>query len=56
MQTRTMLLLVLFLVMSLFYGTVLWSNVPDVEEKIKAQQEVLSNLQDRDFSEPLSES
>ena len=50
MQTRLILLFVLFLVMSLFYGTVVRQSMPNIEAKQKAQFELLNSMDERAHS------
>ena len=50
MQTRLILLFVLFLVMSLFYGTVVQQSMPNIEAKQKAQIELLNTMDERAHS------
>lgn len=52
MQTRLILLFILFLVTSLFYGTVVRQSMPNIETKQKAQFELLNTMDERANSKP----
>ena len=51
MQRRMILLFVLFLVVTLFYSTVIRQNLPDIKAEQKAQTEMLNSLDERVFSQ-----
>ena len=47
MHRRAILLFVLFLVMSLFYNSVIRQNMPNIQAKQAAQTEMLNNLDEQ---------
>ena len=51
MQRRAILLFVFFLVVTLFYSTVIRQNMPDIETIQKAQTEMLNKLDERALSQ-----
>ncbi len=55
MQTRVILLFVLFLVVALFYDSVTRQNMPNIEAKQKVQTEMMNNLDERVLARTQSE-
>jgi len=54
-QTRVVLLFVLFLAMTLFYSTMTRQNMPNIAAKQKVQTEMMNNLDERALSQTQSE-
>jgi len=50
MHRRAILMFILFLVVALFYNSVIQQNMPDIQAKQKAQTEMLNNLDGRVYS------
>jgi hypothetical protein len=55
MQTRVILLCVLFLIVALFYNTVTRQNMPNIEAKQKVQTEMMNTLDERVLARTQSE-